>query len=110
MFSPRSARMTAAERRLTRAAPGPSDGFTSESATARGLRLHIRQHIDPDPAAPAAPILVLRGEFDPIAPGGGTTRAAELARSGRSGVIPGAAHNAVTTAGTAVAARAMQPR
>ncbi len=53
MFRPRTARMSPAERRLTRAAPRPAGGFVSVTATARGLRLHIRQRPDPDPAAPA---------------------------------------------------------
>jgi pimeloyl-ACP methyl ester carboxylesterase len=44
--------MSPAERRLTRAAPGPAEGFVSVTATARGLRLHIRQRPDPDPVAP----------------------------------------------------------
>jgi pimeloyl-ACP methyl ester carboxylesterase len=51
------------------------------------------------------PVLVLRGEHDPIAPEGWTTLAAQLT-GGRAVTIPGAAHNVVTTAGAQVAALA----
>jgi pimeloyl-ACP methyl ester carboxylesterase len=54
-----------------------------------------------------APILILRGQHDPIAPAEWTTRAAASARTGSTGVIPGAAHNAVTTAGALVAGQAV---
>jgi pimeloyl-ACP methyl ester carboxylesterase len=54
-----------------------------------------------------APILVLRGQHDPIAPAQWADQAAALARMGSCDVIPGAAHNAITTAGTVVAARAV---
>ncbi|WP_213004653.1 alpha/beta fold hydrolase [Paractinoplanes toevensis] len=50
-----------------------------------------------------APILVLRGQYDPIAPASWTTHAASLATAGTSADVPGAAHNAVTTAGATVA-------
>jgi pimeloyl-ACP methyl ester carboxylesterase len=54
-----------------------------------------------------APVLVLRGEHDRIAPADWVIHAAALARTARSGELPGAAHNAVTTAGTLVAAQAV---
>lgn len=54
-----------------------------------------------------APILVLRGQHDPIVPAEWAREATALAQRGGSAVIPGAAHNAVTTAGTVVAALAV---
>ncbi|MFI5841981.1 alpha/beta fold hydrolase [Catenuloplanes sp. NPDC051500] len=51
------------------------------------------------------PVLILRGEHDPIAPERWTTHAARLS-GGRAITIPGAAHNVITTAGTRVAALA----
>ncbi|WP_433824517.1 alpha/beta fold hydrolase [Actinoplanes sp. CA-015351] len=55
----------------------------------------------------AAPVLVLRGEHDPIAPPSWIARAARLAATGRSMSLPRAAHNAVTTAGPELAAEAV---
>ncbi|GIF17366.1 pimeloyl-ACP methyl ester carboxylesterase [Actinoplanes tereljensis] len=49
------------------------------------------------------PTLVLRGQYDPIAPPAWVTEAASLASLGAAADVPGAAHNAVTTAGAAVA-------
>lgn len=54
-----------------------------------------------------APILVTRGEYDPIAPPHWTARAAGLAATGRNETVPHAAHNAVTTAGPYLAAQAV---
>ncbi|GAA2475436.1 hypothetical protein Ahu01nite_052850 [Winogradskya humida] len=54
----------------------------------------------------SAPILVLRGQHDPIAPASWVEQAAALAHAGSTGEIPGSAHNAVTTGGTRVAALA----
>lgn len=54
-----------------------------------------------------APVLVLRGEHDRIASTAWARRAAALVRDGSAGVVPRAAHNAVTTAGASVAARAV---
>ncbi|GIE32707.1 hypothetical protein Ait01nite_057520 [Actinoplanes italicus] len=54
-----------------------------------------------------APVLVLRGEHDPIAPPRWAAEAAALAPDGHAGTVPRAAHNAVTTAGPSVAARAI---
>jgi pimeloyl-ACP methyl ester carboxylesterase len=73
----------------------------------RTLRHSVRHHIERRLPLVAAPTLVLRGQYDPIAPAEWAAQAAGLARTGSAGVIPGAAHNAVTTAGTAVAARAV---
>ncbi|GIF01299.1 hypothetical protein Ari01nite_87630 [Paractinoplanes rishiriensis] len=53
MFWPRTARMSPAQRRMTRAAPVPAGGFTSATGTVRGLHMHVRQHIDPGATAPA---------------------------------------------------------
>lgn len=71
------------------------------------LRHAVRHRIEERIPLVDAPILVLRGQYDPIAPAVWTGRAAALARSGVSSEIPGAAHNAVATAGAAVAAQAV---
>src|SRR3954454_12797805 len=52
MSSFRTARMSAAQRRLTRAAPHFAEGFSSVTATVRGTRLHVRQRTHPDATAP----------------------------------------------------------
>jgi pimeloyl-ACP methyl ester carboxylesterase len=73
----------------------------------RTLRHAVAHHIERRLPLVEAPILVLRGEHDPIAPPAWAAQAAALARRGSAGVIPGAAHNAVTTAGVQVAERAV---
>ena len=70
------------------------------------LRHSVRQRVELRLPLVQAPVLVLRGEHDPIAPRSWLHRAAELVPDGWTGEIPRAAHNAVTTAGEAVAARA----
>jgi pimeloyl-ACP methyl ester carboxylesterase len=45
--TPRVARMTPQERRLTTAAPRPAGGFISHAVLVDGLRLHVRQRVDP---------------------------------------------------------------
>jgi pimeloyl-ACP methyl ester carboxylesterase len=72
----------------------------------RTLEHAVRHHIERRIPLVDAPILILRGEHDPIAPPGWAAHAASLARAGNTGDIPGAAHNAVTTAGELVAAQA----
>jgi pimeloyl-ACP methyl ester carboxylesterase len=72
----------------------------------RTLRLSVRHRMSQRLALVGAPILVLRGEHDPIASPDWVRRAAGLARDGQTGTVPGAAHNAVTTAGRFVAAQA----
>lgn len=72
----------------------------------RTLRHCVRHHIDQRLPLVTVPVLVLRGEHDTICPTSWTEQAAGLAPFGRADVIPGAAHNAVTTAGPSVAARA----
>src|SRR5689334_24164514 len=47
------ARMSSAERRMTRAAPAPANGFVSEMPTVRGLALHVRQRVTSGGAQPA---------------------------------------------------------
>jgi pimeloyl-ACP methyl ester carboxylesterase len=74
----------------------------------RTLRYAVDHHIERRIPLVGAPMLVLRGQHDPIAPEEWVTRAAALAQVGSTGVIPGAAHNAVTTAGRAVAAKAVE--
>lgn len=54
-----------------------------------------------------APVLVVRGEHDPIAPPRWVARAASLTGAGRTATVPRAAHNAVTTAGPQIAAQAV---
>jgi pimeloyl-ACP methyl ester carboxylesterase len=73
----------------------------------RTLRHSVSHHIERRIPLVTAPILILRGQYDPIAPAEWAAQAAGLARTGSSAVIPGAAHNAVTTAGPAVAAQAV---
>ena len=73
----------------------------------RTLRYAVGQRFERRLPLVAAPVLILRGQFDPIAPRDWTTRAAALARAGVSGDVAGAAHNAVTTAGARVAALAV---
>lgn len=70
------------------------------------LRHSVRHHIERRLPLVHAPVLVLRGEHDPIAPSQWIARVADLAGTGTSGVVPRAAHNAITTAGTEVADRA----
>jgi pimeloyl-ACP methyl ester carboxylesterase len=72
----------------------------------RTLRHAVAHHIERRIPLVDAPMLILRGQHDPIAPADWTARAAALARTGVAGDVPGAAHNAVTTAGERVAARA----
>jgi pimeloyl-ACP methyl ester carboxylesterase len=72
----------------------------------RTLRHSVRHHIGQRLPLVEAPVLVLRGEHDRIAPRRWVAQAASLARDGHAGEIPNAAHNAVTTAGPQVAARA----
>jgi pimeloyl-ACP methyl ester carboxylesterase len=72
----------------------------------RTLRHSVRHRMSQRLALVGAPILVLRGEHDPIASPDWMRQAAGLARDGQTGTVPGAAHNAVTTAGRLVAAQA----
>jgi pimeloyl-ACP methyl ester carboxylesterase len=53
-----------------------------------------------------APVLLLRGEYDPIAPARWIARAAGLARDAGTAEVPRAAHNAVTTSASRVAEQA----
>ena len=55
-----------------------------------------------------APTLLLRGSRDLIAPPGWLAEAARVTRNSMLGEIPGAAHNAITTAGPQVAATVRQ--
>jgi pimeloyl-ACP methyl ester carboxylesterase len=73
----------------------------------RTLRHAVSHHAERRIPLVGAPILVLRGEHDPIVPARWAAQATALARIGGTGVVPGAAHNAVTTAGTVVAAYAI---
>jgi pimeloyl-ACP methyl ester carboxylesterase len=70
----------------------------------RTLRYSVRHRIDRRLPLVQAPILVLRGEHDPIAPPAWVVSAAGLAVDGGVGEVAGAAHNAVTTAGDQIAA------
>lgn len=70
------------------------------------LRHCVRHHVEGRLPLVAAPVLVLRGEHDAIAPRSWRDEAATLAVRGTPGEIPRAAHNAVTTAGAQVAAQA----
>ncbi|WP_433201272.1 alpha/beta fold hydrolase [Dactylosporangium sp. CS-047395] len=70
------------------------------------LRRSVEHRIDQRLPAVAAPVLFLRGEHDPIAPRGWLDRAAALTPRAAVAEVPGAAHNAVTTAGATVAALA----
>ncbi len=73
----------------------------------RTLKHAVAHHIEHRLPVVAAPIRVLRGQYDPIAPAEWVTRAAALAPAADTAEIPGAAHNAVTTAGALVAAQAV---
>jgi pimeloyl-ACP methyl ester carboxylesterase len=70
------------------------------------LRHSVRHHIERRLPLVQAPVLVLRGEHDPIASARWVEQVAGLAAAGRTGLVPRAAHNAITTAGTEVASRA----
>ncbi|MFG1604889.1 alpha/beta fold hydrolase [Actinoplanes sp. NPDC049265] len=74
------------------------------------LRDCVRHRIDRRLPLVAAPTLVLRGEHDTIAPSDWVVEAARLAPDGVAGDVPGAAHNAVTTAGPSVAGFAVVSR
>jgi pimeloyl-ACP methyl ester carboxylesterase len=71
------------------------------------LRHAVDHHIERRIPLVDAPILVLRGQHDRIAPAVWATHAAALARTGDAGEVAGAAHNAVTTAAKLVAAQAI---
>jgi pimeloyl-ACP methyl ester carboxylesterase len=70
----------------------------------RTLRHSVRHRMQDRLGLLSAPLLVLRGERDPIVP---TRWAAGASRTVPPADVPGAAHNAVTTAGPLVAARAV---
>jgi pimeloyl-ACP methyl ester carboxylesterase len=72
----------------------------------RTLRLCVRHHVEDRLPLVPAPTLMLRGEHDPIAPRAWIETAAALTPDAEAGEVPRAAHNAVTTAGAEVAARA----
>ncbi|MET8527932.1 alpha/beta fold hydrolase [Micromonospora sp. NPDC005172] len=63
----------------------------------------VRNAIEADLVRIAAPTLVVTGGRDPIAPTRWRAQAARLVPDGHLTVVPGAAHNVVTTAPTAVA-------
>ncbi|MDR7274890.1 alpha/beta fold hydrolase [Catenuloplanes atrovinosus] len=69
------------------------------------LRTAVRHRIERRLPLVTAPVLVLRGEHDPIAPDAWTSFLAGVA-SCRTLTVPGAGHNVVTTAGPRVAAAA----
>ena len=71
------------------------------------LRHSVRHHIERRLPLVQAPVLVLRGEHDPIAPDRWTAQVADLVPAGTADVVPRAAHNAITTAGARVAALAV---
>jgi pimeloyl-ACP methyl ester carboxylesterase len=71
------------------------------------LRHSVRHRIDRRLPLVQAPVLFLRGERDPIAPPSWLRQAAGLTPEAATGIVPGAAHNAITTAGTVVAQHAM---
>ena len=72
----------------------------------RTLRHCVRHHIENRLPLVQAPTLMLRGQHDPIAPRAWISAAAALTPYAETGEVPRAAHNAVTTAGAEVAARA----
>jgi pimeloyl-ACP methyl ester carboxylesterase len=71
------------------------------------LRHCVRHHVENRLPLVQAPVLLLRGRRDPIVPVSWLHRAAALVPDARTGEVPRAAHNAVTTAGEEVAARAV---
>ncbi|MFF5234959.1 alpha/beta fold hydrolase [Dactylosporangium sp. NPDC000521] len=92
---PRQARILAADLRDA----GPQ-------RVAATLRHSVRHHIEDVLPHVAAPVLFLRGEHDPIAPPRWLTTATAITPDAIAAPVPWAAHNAVTTAGPAVAAYA----
>jgi pimeloyl-ACP methyl ester carboxylesterase len=70
------------------------------------LRHCVRHHVENRLPLVQAPVLFLRGRHDPIVPGSWLHRAADLVPDARTGEVPRAGHNAVTTAGDEVAAYA----
>jgi pimeloyl-ACP methyl ester carboxylesterase len=68
------------------------------------LRLSVRDRIDAKLPAVRVPVLLVRGEHDRLVTPSWLTRAAGLASAAPTVTLPGAAHNAVTTAGPQVAA------
>ncbi|GAB7038610.1 MULTISPECIES: alpha/beta fold hydrolase [Catenuloplanes] len=66
------------------------------------LRTAVRHRMEDRLPLVTAPVLVLRGRRDPIAPDAWTARLAAVAGC-RTVTLPGAAHNVVTTAGPRVA-------
>ncbi|MFI7540336.1 alpha/beta fold hydrolase [Actinoplanes sp. NPDC049599] len=71
------------------------------------LRLSVRHRIDQRLPSVRAPVLFLRGQRDPIAPTRWIRQAAGLTADAACGVVPAAAHNAITTAGAVVARQAI---
>lgn len=70
------------------------------------LRHCVRHRMEQRLPLVRAPALLLRGEYDSIVPRTWLRQAAALVPDGSCGEVPRAAHNAVTTAGGDVAARA----
>ncbi|MGW4943155.1 alpha/beta fold hydrolase [Actinoplanes sp. NPDC004185] len=71
------------------------------------LRLSVRHRIDHRLPLVQAPVLFLRGQHDPIAPPRWLRQAARLTPYAVTDVVPAAGHNAITTAGSVVARRAV---
>jgi pimeloyl-ACP methyl ester carboxylesterase len=67
------------------------------------LRHSVRDRIEAKLPRVSAPTLLVRGERDTIAPPGWFAAAATLMPHARTLVLPGAAHNAITTAGPQLA-------
>jgi pimeloyl-ACP methyl ester carboxylesterase len=70
------------------------------------LRHSVRHRIERRLPLLRAPVLLVRGEHDPIVPPSWIIRAAALTPGAATAVVPGAGHNATTTAGTETAALA----
>jgi pimeloyl-ACP methyl ester carboxylesterase len=64
----------------------------------------VRNRIEEDLRRVRVPVLLLRGEHDRIAPPRWLAEAAALVPGSQVATVPGAAHNAITTAGPEVAA------
>ncbi|MEU8333040.1 alpha/beta hydrolase [Micromonospora sp. NPDC048839] len=112
------------ELRLAMAAPRSAAGLTSEWRLVDGLRTHTRRSTDPGTGTPrvfatvshsvrnpierdlvrvTAPTLVVTGDRDPVVPAPWRDEATRLVPDANLLVVPGAAHNVVTTAPTQVA-------
>lgn len=98
----RLARDMVGERPLTGAMVARDYARGGAVSFAAGVRSMLRYDVVAGLGAVTAPLLVLRGEHDPVAPDGWVRRLAAVTGTGSTGVVAGAMHNAVHSHADAV--------